>query len=139
MEGNITWAQAVFLIPILITAAGSGYIVAWRLQVLRARDRHAVRSGFEQRMVVISEQITDYKENIEKRISAIEHFNAGTIVVLEHLKEFRDEVKDQYQKLIDQREQDMEGLHRRLDALHNTARLERIALEDLQQRTSKGG
>ena len=132
MEGNVTWAQAVFFIPILIAAAGSGYLVAWRLQVLRARDRHAVRSGFEQRMMVISEQISDYKDNMDKRISAIEHYNAGTIVVLEHLKEFRDEVKDQYARLVQQREDDMEGLHRRLDALHNTARFERIAVEDIR-------
>lgn len=134
MEGNATWPQLLFIITVLTTAATIGFLTAWRLQVLRARDRHAVRSGFEQRMIVISEQITEYKENMEKRISAIEHFNAGTIVVLEHLKEFREEVKRQYQQLVDQREQDMEGLHRRLDALHNTARLERIALEDIQKK-----
>lgn len=134
MEGTVTWPQAIWVLSVMGMALGAGFLAAWRIQILRSRDRHDVVTKFEQKMVVVAEQILEYKTNMEKRISAIEHFNAGTIVVLEHLKEFREEVKDQYQKLVEQREQDMEGLHRRLDALHNTARLERIALEDMQNK-----
>jgi hypothetical protein len=110
----------------MLTAIGvactSGFLVAWRIQVLRSRDRHETRSHFEQQIIVLQEHIQDLKTNIEGRITAIEHFNAGTVVVLEHMQEFRKEVKEQYEKLRRERSEDMGGIHRRLDTLHNVAR-----------------
>lgn len=119
MEGAVTWPQITFLTIIILATTGAGYMVAWRINILRSKDRQA-----------IVEQLNARFDVMNARVTAVEHFNIGTTIVLENMKEFREEVKQEFDRLVEQRQADMEGLHRRLDALHNSARLERIIRED---------
>jgi Na+(H+)/acetate symporter ActP len=123
MSGGASWEQIIFIVTLIVTISVASFIVAWRIQVHLAKERHATRTAFDQRTQGLDDKVDLLMGGIEKRLNAIEVFNAGTLVVLEHLKEFRDEVKKQYDELRIERKEDMQGLHRRLDALHNTARL----------------
>ena len=130
MEGNVTWPQAIFIIGLLSATTLAGFLAAWRMQTLRSKDRYETRQHFEARMTVISDAFISNVDALKARIATIENFNAGTMVVLKHLDEFRIEVKQQYEKLVEQREEDMAELHKRLHAIHNLGRLERINNEE---------
>jgi hypothetical protein len=123
MQGAVSWEQITFIVALIVTISIASFIIAWRIQVHLSKERHDMRTSFDQRTHGLDEKIDLTVDSIEKRLTSIEVFNAGTLVVLEHLKEFRDEVKKQYNELRTERKDDMQGLHRRLDALHNTARL----------------
>lgn len=123
MAGGASWEQITFIVTLIVTISVASFIVAWRIQVYLSKERHETRTSFNQRTEGLDDKMDLLIDGIEKRLNSIEVFNAGTLVVLEHLKEFRDEVKRQYNELRQERKDDMQGLHRRLDALHNTARL----------------
>lgn len=123
MSGGVSWEQITFIVVLIVTISVASFIVAWRIQVYLSKERHETRTSFNQRTEGLDDKMDLLVDGIEKRLNSIEVFNAGTLVVLEHLKEFRDEVKRQYNELRQERKDDMQGLHRRLDALHNTARL----------------
>lgn len=122
MEGTVTWAQVAWMFTIISFTAIAGFLTAWRIQIMRSRDRHDTRSSFEQRTVLLDQEIEAIKTAFEVRVSAIERFNAGAIVVLENMKQFRAEVDRQFDRLRRERSHDMSGIHRRLDALYNVAR-----------------
>lgn len=115
MEGMAHWSQLTFVSSLLAIVAVAAFLAAWRIQSLRSLDQ-----------VRATEQITAIKSAFETRIASIEIFNAGTMVVLEHMKEFREDIKAQFDTLNSQRSEDMAGIHRRLDALHNSARVAAI-------------
>lgn len=112
MDGQVTWPQFVWIVTVVSVAMSIGFLAAWRIQVLRTRDQ-----------LTSVEQITAIKAAFETRLASIEVFNAGTMVVLEHMKEFREEIKMQFVNLREERKSDMEGIHRRLDFMHNAERM----------------
>lgn len=124
MDGPALWPQLVWLASLLCGVLVAGFIAAWRIQALRSQDK-----------VTAVEQVAALKAAFETRLASIEVFNAGTMVVLEHLKEFRTDISRQFEELRRQRHTDIEGIHRRLDAMHNSARLERLALETREPET----
>lgn len=117
MTGSVAWDQIVFLTMLIVSVGTGSFLIAWRIQSHLKEERHATKTSFEQRTQSLDDKIDLIVNAFEKRLSSIEIFNAGTLVVLEHLKEFRDEVKKQYEELKKERKDDMHGLHRRLDAL----------------------
>lgn len=123
MEGIVSWPQLAFLSTVVITVAGFMFVLAWRTQELRAKERHDQRTAFQQEIVSVHELIKMVQRDLDSRLRAIEMSNAGALVVLEHMKEFRSEIVKRFETLERQRHSDMELLHRRLDAVHNAARM----------------
>lgn len=123
MEGTVTWPQAIWILTVIGAASVAGFLIAWRIQLLRSRDRHDVRAGYEQQIALLQDTIESTRSGLENRINAIELSNAGTFVILKHMEDFQKEVKLQYEQLRKERREDMERIHRRLDAVHNAARL----------------
>lgn len=124
MTGGVSWEQFLFLCGIVATTAIVGFLAAWRIQGLRRDDRHELRSFWEQRSTALQEQIDELNTAFDTRVKAIELANAGTLVVLEHMQHFQDEVTKKFETLREERERDMQGLHKRLDAIFNNTRLQ---------------
>lgn len=119
MEGQVTWTQAIWVVTMLSGATFGGFLAAWRIQVLRTHDQ-----------LTAVEQIAAIRAAFETRLSSIEVFNAGTMVVLKHMEEFRAEIKMQFEALRQERKKDMEGIHNRLNFMQNAERLRQIGLGD---------
>lgn len=130
MNGPADWSQIVWIVGMILAGVTVGFLGAWRLLRYMNEERKDFEVQIAAKRAAFEARVETLENRIEKRFTAIEVFNAGTMVVLEHMKEFRDEVKEQYQALAAQRSQDIAGINRRLDALHNAARLERIMTED---------
>lgn len=114
MSGSASWQQIYFLVGVIVTVGIAGFLASWRIQVYLAQDRKTI----DQRVDLLF-------SGLDSRLKAIEVFNAGTLVVLDHMATFRKEVQDAMDNLRGERKEDMERLHRRLDALHNAARIGR--------------
>ena len=112
MVGNATWAELTWIVTLLSSVAIIGFITAWRIQTLRSQDR-----------ITAAGQVSALKAAFETRLQSIEVFNAGTMVVLEHMKEFRTDISRQFDELRQQRHEDITGIHRRLDAMYNIAKI----------------
>lgn len=125
MQGAASWAQITFIIGVAGAAALMGFLFAWRYLLLRSQDRHDLRVAFEQRTTMLDERINDIRDMAEKRISSIENYNAGAMVVLKHLEEFRREVAEQLKELHKQRSSDMQQINTQLNAMKNLERLNR--------------
>jgi hypothetical protein len=134
MTGPVEWTQIIFIVGLALTGVVVGFLGAWRLLSYLLQQRGEFERQISEKRAAFEVRVNMLEDRMEKRFTAIEVFNAGTMVVLEHMKEFREEIKEQFQSLRDQRGKDMEGLNRRLDALHNAARLERIVHEDLSKK-----
>jgi hypothetical protein len=130
MSGNAEWSQIIWIVGMILGGVTVGFVGAWRLLRWMNEERKDFEIQITAKRAAFEARLETLEDRIEKRFTAIEVFNAGTMVVLEHMKEFREEVKQQYQQLVEQRGKDMENLNRRLDALHNAARLERLMIED---------
>lgn len=112
MQGNASWEQILFLSGVIVAVGVAAFVASWRIQVYLGQHRDEI----EKRVDLLI-------DSLEARIRALENSNAGTLVVLDHVEIFRQEVQQQYQDLRAERQADMEGIHRRLDAMHNVARL----------------
>lgn len=123
MAGIVSWEQLIFITVVILAVAGSMFSIAWRAQSIRARDRHDQRSMFQQEIVSVHELINIVRNDLDSRLRTIEMSNAGTLVMLKHMDEFKKEVMDRFESLNSTRRHDMEVLNRRLDAVHNAARL----------------
>lgn len=140
MEGTVQWTQVIFISGIIIASSGAGFIVAWRFLNYLVQERHDVKAAFEARTIVLDERINDLREahnqrlqaimaNIEKRIAAVELFNASAMVVLDHMKDFRREVSEQLTLLRTERRADMDQIHAQLNSLQNLDRFNRVQME----------
>lgn len=105
------------------SVAMSGFLLAWRVQEIRAKERHDTRSLFQQEIVSIHEKIDLIQDSYDVRMKALEASNVGTIVTLEHIEKFQNEVNRRFNDLDTKRQEDMQRIHLRLDAVHNAARL----------------
>lgn len=112
MTGTASWEQLTFLSGIIVAVGIAAFIASWRIQVHFTSERTVAQTRVDLIFTAL-----------ESRIRAIENFNAGTQIVLEHVEDFRREVQSQYERLRNERREDMEGIHRRLDAVHNLSRL----------------
>jgi Na+/phosphate symporter len=112
VTGSASWEQIFLLVGIIVAVGVAAFLASWRIQVYLAEDRRGIEV-----------QINTMKADFETRLKSVEIFNAGTMVVLEHVELFRKEMQEQYKSLRQERKEDMERLHRRLDAMHNAARL----------------
>lgn len=132
MTGSANWSEIIFIVGLVLAGVAAGFLGAWRLLSYMLQQRSDFERQINEKRAAFEARVALLEDRIEKRFTAIEVFNAGTMVVLEHIKEFKEEIKVQFQTLRDQRHKDIEGINRRLDALHNAARMERIMLEDGQ-------
>lgn len=118
MTGAASWEQIWLILGIAGAALAGGYLVAWRISLHLSANRALIETRVETAL-----------NGLELRIRAMENFNAGTVVMLEHMETFREEVHKQYEQLRKERKYDMESIHRRLDAIHNAARLVQVGAD----------
>jgi hypothetical protein len=112
MSGSASWEQLWAIVGLMAAVAAGAAVASWRVQVYLATQKAAVEARLEHEVTTL-----------EARLGALETFQAGTMVILKHVDEFRLEMRGQYEALRETRRQDMEAIHRRLDAMHNAARL----------------
>lgn len=106
MEGAISWAQLSYITGVIVLVSGFMFGFAWKMQELRARD-----------MAEMSEITQMVQKDLDSRLRTIEIANAGTLVVLKHLEDFRKEINERLEAMQDDRSEDMELLYKRLDAM----------------------
>jgi biopolymer transport protein ExbB/TolQ len=123
VEGQVTWPQAVWVVGVVGASAIAGFLIAWRFWIVRSRDITQCEEKVTELEGLLNIKIAALESSVEARLSAIELFNAGTVVTLEHIKTFREEVQAQYERLRVERKQDMQALHQRLDAIFNTTQM----------------
>lgn len=123
MHGTVSWEQVWALISVLTVVVGAAIVGTWRVVVYLSNARQEVEAKIEEERRSSDSKLEREIGTLEGRIGSLENFQAGTLVVLKHVDEFRVEVRGQYEALREQRRADIESIHRRLDAMHNAARL----------------
>lgn len=78
---------------------------------------------FEQEIASTHSLISMIQKDLDSRLRAIEMSNAGTLVMLKHIEDFKKEVMERFEAMDRARDKNNEVLNRRLDAIHNAARL----------------
>lgn len=121
MHGAASWEQIIFLATLLTTVLlgvgyGVGRLVYKFTQILRD-DRHTLDAASKQRDDILEETIKEIRAEYGGRISALENYNAGLIVLLREMEAFRADVKERFESLHDERRDDMRELHKRIEAL----------------------
>jgi hypothetical protein len=130
MTGAPSWEQIIWIVTLITATAAFGFAAAWKIAALRladaelrSKDRHDLRAVFEQQVKSLDDTMETKFATLDLRVKTIEDFRAGTIVILEHMKEFRDEVDAKFDKLIEKRDADMRGLTVRLDNIFNATQM----------------
>lgn len=123
MQGSVDWGQLIFMGGIVLAVATFMFFFAWRTQEIRAKDREGQRSSFQQEISSVHELIKMVQKDLDARLRTIEMSNAGILVVLKHMEEFKKEVMEKFETMNDSLTDDMELLNRRLDDMHNAARM----------------
>src|SRR5262245_57857495 len=119
MEGIATWPQLLFICSVIVGV----FLLAWRIQEVRSKDRHEHRSVFEQNVASLKDYVDIVKAGLEKqaearetelqrRLHSLEMANAGTLVVLKHMEDFRAEVSRKFDEMTRKRSEDMANIHR---------------------------
>lgn len=116
-QGAVDWPTLIYVVTagaVLAAALGGfiGWLVWWMASQL-SKNRHDMRSHVEQVLHSFDETIIEHG----KRIGAVEVFNAGLTVMLKNIDEFREDVKERFDNLGRERREDMNELHRRLEAI----------------------
>lgn len=117
MTGTVDWSQLTFLVSLLVVVGGACGLAVWRFNKILEKQRHDLRSHYEQRLVVVEEKFEVRETSLEKRIRQLELFDAALGAVLKKMESFEEKVEDRFDALQRERKQDMQELHRRLDAI----------------------
>lgn len=132
MEGSVNWPQLSFISGVVVLVAGFMFIFAWRTQEIRAKDRSEQRALFQQEIAAVHELVAMVQKDLDSRLRAIEMANAGILVVLKHMEDFKREIMERLESMRDERSEDMELLYRRLDGIYTRERI--INVVDPDQR-----
>jgi len=112
MSGPASWEQISAIIAIILAVVAAAGVATWKVQGFIGSEKKVLQERFEKEVTAL-----------EARLAVLERFQAGTEVVLEHIEEFREESREQFKTLREERKSDMAGIHTRLDAVHNDARM----------------
>lgn len=126
MEGTVAWPQAIWIFSAMGGAAALGFLAAWRFWIVRSRDIEKCEEKVKSLSELLGSKIQGLEHSLESRVTAIEIFNAGTVVTLEHIKNFREEVQTMHERLRSERKTDIEGINLRLDAIFNTVQMVKL-------------
>jgi hypothetical protein len=124
MTGAPTWEQIIWLVGLIGMVSLGAFALAWRIAELRREDRHSMASVFEQKVVSLDQAMELQLTALEKRLDSVEDFRTSTSVVLAHMEKFHLDVSKRFDELHAKREQDMQAIHNRLNAIFNRSQLD---------------
>jgi DNA anti-recombination protein RmuC len=133
MEGTASWSQLNFVVLMVLMVFGFAFALAWRIQEYRSKDRHTERTVYQQEISSLHDKVNLIEDSLQKRLEAIkdgfenrlrsiEVSNAGTLVILEHVEEFRKEFVKRFEQLQRERQTDMKRINDQLAGIHNKTR-----------------
>lgn len=129
MTGTPSWEQVIWLATLIAAIFSAAFFLAWRIAEIRskdaeraAKDRHELRASFEQKIIALDDRFDLVERSFTTRLTAIETFNAGTVVVLDHMEKFKDEVKEKLDDIQRERRESTNKILQSLTSLHNTTR-----------------
>lgn len=115
MQGQADWTTLIWIVSMVGGAGLFGFVVAWRISIIRSADKRVIDAELAA---------------IDQRVRLIENQNASTLVILEHMKEFRDDVSTRIDQLLAERRHDMASIQGQLNAIANFERMNRLSMED---------
>lgn len=103
----------IYVITATVTISGTVGLAVWFLTAQLAKNRHDMRSHVAQALTSVDEALLDH----QRRLNAVEVFNAGLNIMLKSIDEFRADVKQRFETLHRERREDMQGLQSKLDTI----------------------
>jgi len=136
MIGPVSWEQVIFLSSVFAGAIGITARVIWnfleknhkaRLDQIKESqlERHEMRSHYDQKYASLLDKIEMLEEKLVVRITSLELVSSGQAILMKQLEIFQEDVKKAFNGLRQERRDDMQALHSRLNRLGMQA--ERIA------------
>lgn len=129
MQGAPSWPEITWIVTLIAGVFMAAFVLAWRISEIRskdneraAKDRHDLRAAFEQKVQGLDDRFDLVERSFTTRLTAIETFNAGTVVVLDHMEKFKDEIKKQLDEIQKERRESTNRIMTSLASLHNTTR-----------------